>query len=392
MVDWIEYKMRGGKHCNPKTEAFEAQIAKMAFEEWIKSPVYMEKGLEWTFNWFHFSTHYWTQNPEMLKYVKEVKPYPKYLEVEVSTACNLKCTMCEHTYWCEKNQNMTYDEFIHIIDQFPDLKWIGLTGIGESYLNPDFKRMMEECKRRNMFIENFDNFVFLTPEHAEHLVDIGMDKLYVSLDAATKETYEKIRVGAKWEEVIDHIVTLDRIKKKKKKYAPELWFHFIISKDNVHEVEAYLDMIADLNIDVHQVQYTILLHPYKEIEDKYVDFPDERKIKVQEKAAKMGIKVGFNTNTSDVKSRHHYTTCTAWTQPFIFVDGTVIACCSMNEQNDRPWQRETALGNILKEDMNVIWERMGKMVDSRDEGTCPPQCERCRIFNNEEECPNENKC
>lgn len=388
MVDWIDYKMRGGSHSNDETDQIEKEVAKSALQAFLSNPVYQDKGLKWTFNWYHFITHYWTHNPKLLDYIFRTKPYPKYLEVECTTACNLKCTMCEHTYWCEKNQNMTFDQFVHILNQFPELKWIGMTGIGESYLNPDFPKMLAEVKRRGLFVENFDNFVFMNEENINQLVDLGCDKIYVSLDAATKETYEKIRVGAKWENVIGNIVNLDRIKKKKKKYAPELWFHFIISKDNVHEVEMYLDMISDLNIDVHQVQYTILLHRYNEIKDKYVDFPDDQKMKVIEKAKKLGISVGFNSNT--VENRPFYDKCTAWTQPFIFVDGTVIPCCAMNEQNDRTWQRETSLGNIFKEDFNVIWKRFGQMVDSIAEHKCPAQCTRCNLFEiNPEKC---NEC
>jgi len=121
MVDYIDYEMRGGSHPDPETEAIERGIAKMALDAWTTSKVYQEKGLKWTYNWFHFITHYWTQNPQMLDYVYRKRPQPKYLEIETTTACNLKCTMCEHTYWCEKDQNMTYDQFLHIIDQFLNL-------------------------------------------------------------------------------------------------------------------------------------------------------------------------------------------------------------------------------------------------------------------------------
>ena len=64
------------------------------------------------------------------------------MEIEVTTRCNLKCIICEHTYWDEPNRDMSFEQFKGIVDQFPKLKWIGLTGIGESFINKDFMKML----------------------------------------------------------------------------------------------------------------------------------------------------------------------------------------------------------------------------------------------------------
>ena len=368
----VDYHMRGGSHPDDEINAVEVQIMQQALSEFLTNPNSLKKGLKWTYNWNHFKTFYWTHNPELLKLIYKKKWQPHYLEIEVSTACNLKCTMCEHSYWCEKNENMSFENFKKILDQFPQLKWIGMTGIGESYLNPEYPKMLEYVKKKGIYVENFDNFCFVDEEKSRQMVDLGMDKLYVSLDAATKETYEKIRVGAKWEKVVGNIVQLDRIKKEKNSPFPELWFHFIISKDNKHEVIPYLEMIDKLKIDVKMVQFTILLHPYKEIEDKFVEFSDEEKQAVKKRADELGISIGFNVNTGDKARMPEKNKCTAWTQPFIFVDGTMIQCCSMNEQNDRPWQVKTSMGNVLKEDINEIWARFERGKNNA--------CERCILF------------
>jgi hypothetical protein len=74
----------------------------------------------------------------LYRYFPNLGPYPKQLEVEVTTACNLRCTICEHTYWTEKPRHMTFEQFKHVVDQFPGLRWIGMTGIGSGFLNPDY--------------------------------------------------------------------------------------------------------------------------------------------------------------------------------------------------------------------------------------------------------------
>jgi MoaA/NifB/PqqE/SkfB family radical SAM enzyme len=378
----LTYIMRGGQHPNPKIEEIERVFEEMAVSSFFNSILFQKKGLKWTYNWMYYSHIYSSRDPQIVKFVYENRPIPDFIEVETSTLCNLKCTMCEHSYWCEKNQNMSYEQFLHILNQFPRLKWIGLTGIGESYLNPDFDRMLTECKRRGLYIENFDNFTLLNEEHARKLVELKVDKLYVSLDAATKETYEKIRVGAKWEEVINNIKTLDRIKKEMNSYEPEFWFHFIVSKDNKHEMIKYLEMINGLGIDCRQVQFTILLHAYKEIADKFIDVSPEEKEEIIKKGEELGLNVSFNMNTQDKTSLCPRSNCTLWMMPFIFVDGTVISCCSMNEQNDRAWQKKVSLGNIFQQNFRDIWygEKYKNLCKCNSENKISEHCERCFLF------------
>ena len=149
----LTYVMRGGNHPNEEIEKVESILSEIALQSFFNSIHYQNKGLRWTYNWIYYNHLYSVKDPEMLKFIYKHRPFPSFIEVEVSTHCNLKCTMCEHTYWKEKDENMTFSNFIHILNQFPRLKWCGLTGIGESYLNPDFEKMLTECKRRGLFVE-----------------------------------------------------------------------------------------------------------------------------------------------------------------------------------------------------------------------------------------------
>ena len=109
---------------------------------------------------------------------------------------------------------MSLEDFNKILDQFPDLKWIGVTGIGQSFLNPDFMPILKACKDKDIYVEIFDNFRFLDYEKAKQMVKWSLDKIYVSLDAATKETYDKIRVNSDWDVVIKNVKDFDRAKKE----------------------------------------------------------------------------------------------------------------------------------------------------------------------------------
>lgn len=306
--------------------------------------------------------------------------YPRFIEIEVSTRCNLRCVMCEHTYWQEKNQDMTFARLKSIVKQFPHLKWIGLTGIGESFLNPEFMKMVEYVKGKNLYLELYDNFFLLNERYAANLIRDGVDRMIVSLEAVNPETYQKIRVGSDFNRVIENIKNLKKLKKRMHAYYPEIVFHYIISKVNIKEVIPYIRMVKKIMGDENtSILFTAVLHDFPQIKGLSVDVPDKLVEEVRQLADKLGIKVAWNRN---VGQKDPIYKCNEWTMPFIFVDGTVVPCCAGNEGNKREHQKLTSMGNVFQTPFTDIWNgskyrTLRKMVH---EGKIPPACKYCTIY------------
>jgi radical SAM protein with 4Fe4S-binding SPASM domain len=310
-------------------------------------------------------------------------PYPKYIEVEVTTRCNLKCIICERTYWNEPNRDMSFEEFKGIIEQFPDLKWIGLTGIGESFINKDFMKMLRFIKSKHIIIELYDTFYFIDEKTANELIDLNIDRILISLDAATKETYEKIRIGSNFDRVTKNLKNFFRLKMEKKAIFPEIDFHFIINKYNLHEIILYIELVHSIAKENAGIQFSRMLHTFKEVEDLFVEIPAEIINAAEEKAKKSGIKLMWNLNVPQTKPPLNE--CIEWTMPFIFVTGHVIPCCSGNESGHRDFQKETALGNIFEQSFKEIWhgEKYQTLRKMLSQGKVPPQCRNCCIYGKE---------
>jgi len=340
------------------------------------------KGVKWTYNYIHFSTLYMTRNPFLIKLLQWLEPYPSYIEIEITTKCNLKCIMCEHTYWSEPNRDMSFEDFKKIVDQFPRLKWIGLTGIGESFLNKDFLKMLRYVKSKGIYIELYDPFYFIDEKIARELIGLGVDKLIASIDGATKETYEKIRVGSDFERVINNVRTLIKLKQEMNSHFPEVEFHYIVSKANFHEMPNYIELVASLtagNTD-NKVFFTRMLHEYEETKNLFVEIPDEIIKITEKKASELGVDVLWNLNVPRVKPPINR--CVAWYMPFIFVTGHVIPCCSGNEANRREFQKATSLGNVFEQSFKDIWYGK-KYTDLRRKirkGEVPPPCVDCCLY------------
>ena len=102
--------------------------------------------------------------------------FPPFLEIEPTTICNFRCVCCEHTYWKEPAKNMTFEQFKKIFDQFGKPKWLGLTGIGSSYLNKDFHKMVRYAKSKGTIVELMDHFAHFKDEgQIRELLEIGPD-------------------------------------------------------------------------------------------------------------------------------------------------------------------------------------------------------------------------
>jgi len=310
-------------------------------------------------------------------------PYPKTMEMEVTTRCNMRCVMCEHTYWKEPARDMSFDEFKHIVSQFPKLKWIGMTGIGSSFLNKDYLRMLGHLRERDVCIELYDSFNYVTDSILQELVDLEVEKIFVSMEGATKETYEANRVGGNFERVVANLKRLFELKRRRKTPFPEVWFHYIITSRNIHEMPAFADLVHSIVGDdgnyATAIFWTRLLE-FKEVEGLVPDpeLIERLKPEVMKRCKKHGIRTVWNENITRDKP---VTQCTNWTEPFVLVTGHVQPCCVINEANDRDHQKKYALGNLLEEDFREIWrsERHRRFRNQIWGGELPTICKNCRI-------------
>ena len=63
----------------------------------------------------------------------------------------------------------------------------------------------------------------------------------VSVDGATAEVFDKIRVRGKFEVVMANLAALIETRERLNRATPNVETHFVIMKENVHEVPAYVD-------------------------------------------------------------------------------------------------------------------------------------------------------
>lgn len=315
-------------------------------------------------------------------------PYPNTIEVEITNRCDKRCLICEHTYWNEPNKDLSFDEFKLIVSQFPKLKWVNLTGEGDAFLNRDYLKMIEYMKKRGAAVFLVDSFDLIDESVSEQLVSLGVDGIWISFDAATKVTYEEIKLGCSFERSINNIKKLLEIKRRMGSPIPELCFRYIVNKLNVQEMPQFIELVRSLGTknelgDGSQVEFAGLL-VFPAVEHLFVEeIPDEIINATITTAADMGVKVSFaHSSKSNLPPLE---CCRAWHEPYMMMGGYVMPCCAVLQNNSRDFLREHAFGNILQAPFKDIWysERYKnfRAIIPKSNEKVPILCRGCRAYN-----------
>lgn len=328
------------------------------------------------------------------KFFPRLTPFLWDIEVEVTTRCYLRCVMCEHTHWPDKaylNQDLCLESLKALLDGIPNLKWINLTGEGSCFLNKDFMAMLRFAKARGLYVDLAHDFVYLPLEIAQELVDLSIDRLYLSIDGATKSTYESIRVGADFDKVMENLKMLLRLKRYRHSPLPEICFRMAFFKSNIHEMEALLDLVHSLGLkdlgDEPSINYVGLLD-FEEVRDLVAELPKELKIRIEAKARRYGIKLYWSHITHQERIKPPLDYCTFWSEPYIMIGGYVLPCCSVLMSNKRPVLEQLAFGNINEHSLREIWNtpryQYFRSLVVNSKGKVPRICVGCRSFNTQE--------
>lgn len=319
-------------------------------------------------------------------------PYPRNVEIEITNKCNKRCIVCEHTYWNEPPVDLSFENFKRIVDQFPRLKWVNLTGEGDSFMNKDYLNMIRYLKSKDVPVYLVDSFDLINEDVARELVKLGVEGVYVSFDAATKETYETVKEGCKFERTVNNIKNLIKIKQEMKSPIPEICFRFIVTTLNFKEMPQFVELVrsfGDKSVlgEGSRIEFVGLL-VFDEVKHLYLEkIPDEIMQAMLNKAKELDVSVTY-AHCGEKTLTEPMTYCVHWLEPYIMMGGYVLPCCAILQNNQRDFLRKYSFGNILKEDFKSIWnseryKKFRKLVSTRN-GKVPILCKGCRAYDTRE--------
>jgi predicted glycosyltransferase/MoaA/NifB/PqqE/SkfB family radical SAM enzyme len=174
--------------------------------------------------------------------------YPTNIYVELTRNCNSCCIMCPRSQLpiyqrYDKGLNMPFELFKKVADElFPYAYEVDLRGFGESTMLPDLGRYLDYAARfdtqyllvTNLNVRNDDLWKKI----------LGMKFILgLSIDGGTKETYEKIRRGSRFDSFLHNLSIV-----RDSGMCGSCSFMVCVQKDNIHELGPIIDLASEYGI------------------------------------------------------------------------------------------------------------------------------------------------
>lgn len=192
---------------------------------------------------------------------------PSFVQMEPVGQCNLRCEMCPIQFrqdgppWGPPAL-MDYRTFTRLLEQFPTVRELHLQGLGEPMMHPRLFDMVAHAAARGVAVSLNSNCTLITRARAEAAVRSGLDFLHVSLDGATRGTYETIRAGARFWRVLRGVRRVLRARDRRGAAKPRVRVVTVVMRRNLHELEGIVRLAARLEIPAVFVQH--LAHDFGE--------------------------------------------------------------------------------------------------------------------------------
>lgn len=263
---------------------------------------------------------------------------PFNISIEPTTSCNLGCPECPSGLksFTRDTGTMEVDFYeIFLQETHKNLLYLYFYFQGEPYLHPKFLSLVKEASAKNIYTVTSTNAHFLTPRKAKETVESGLDRILISIDGTTQDTYESYRIGGSLDKVIEGCKNLVAAKKELKSSTPHIIIQFLVVKPNEHQIPEILQLGKDLGVDEVKLK-TAQIYDYKNGSDLIPTLEEYSRYQKQA------------DGTYTIKNKLENKCWKLWHSCVVTWDGKIVPCCF-----DKDAKYE--MGDLNKHTFENIW-------------------------------------
>jgi len=167
---------------------------------------------------------------------------PLFVAWQLNSACNLECLHCCEEAGHSMPDELTKEEIMDFCEQIAEMKvpYVAISG-GEPLLHPHFIEICEFFRSKNISLKVETNGFFIDRKMANRFGELGFRSVQVSIDGATAESFEKLRLKGDWQRTIEAC-----------NYLVEAGVNteivFVPTKFNIHETGDVIEMAYKMGI------------------------------------------------------------------------------------------------------------------------------------------------
>lgn len=172
--------------------------------------------------------------------------------IEPTNVCNFDCRTCMRNAWEEPLGFMERDTFQRILQGIREIDprpVVFFGGIGEPLAHPGIREMVTAAHETGAGVELITNATLLDGSTAAWMVASGLRRLWISIDGATPESYEDVRLGDALPQVIENIARLQEMRRASKSSSLKLGIAFVAMKRNIADLPKVIRLGHQLGAD-----------------------------------------------------------------------------------------------------------------------------------------------
>lgn len=259
-------------------------------------------------------------------------PYRYYLDP--INICNLHCPLCPTGLGIlgRPRGRFALAAFRRLIDQIaPYAYTVELYNWGEPFLHPDIVEMIRYAHSRRIAVRLSSNMNHFSPELAQAVVEAGLDRIIVSLDGCSQETYARYRRDGDLERVCKNVRLLVEAKQRAHSRTPFILVRMLVMRHNEGEIEAVRALAEALGADAFS------LAPV------FVDTTDPAQI-----TEWLPTNRALSAYEETAVPANRWACADLWEAMTINWDGGVSPCCWVH-------QASTDLGSAFERPLRELW-------------------------------------
>ena len=167
---------------------------------------------------------------------------PLYVALQITNECNLACLHCIEESGPGKafDDELGEEQIYGILDQMKELEvpYVSFSG-GEPMVHPHFFGMVQRFCEGGGQLKIETNGHYLSPENCARMAELGVKAVQVSLDGASRETFNRMRVRGEFNTALDGTRNL-------RAAGVPIEVNFSPTHFNVHEIGATVDLAYEL--------------------------------------------------------------------------------------------------------------------------------------------------
>tara|TARA_B100000965_G_C19552698_1_gene740766 strand:- start:534 stop:1604 length:1071 start_codon:yes stop_codon:yes gene_type:complete len=189
---------------------------------------------------------------ELASKLKIVPKHPLQIDFELNYSCNFSCKMCTWSVENASNRGkktwLDFSVYKKIIDDGVKngLKSVRLNYINEPLIRKDIIKFINYAKDAGVLDVYFStNGSLLSAKISNEILNSGLTRIQVSIDATTKDTFDKVRQGGDFDLVVKNTLNFIKLRNSSKKELPTMRVNFVRTKINEHELNDFINFWKD---------------------------------------------------------------------------------------------------------------------------------------------------